>query len=128
MNHYKGRKIVLADMNDGFITTADLNPNDPNHEHPSDEGYKKMAAVWWAAFQIADGNGWLTATRATNRNRPYAIARLAQLKAEWDNLLAGNPTPEQRSLAALALADIQNLNDQINDAVNFNTDPFRPLS
>ncbi|KAJ5225541.1 hypothetical protein N7468_006766 [Penicillium chermesinum] len=40
-------RIVLADMS--FLTTADLNDT----THPTDEGYKKMASVWWAAFEEA---------------------------------------------------------------------------
>lgn len=56
-SHYAGKKIVLAEMNDGFITTADF----ADETHPNDHGYKKMASVWWAAFQIAEHNEWLTA-------------------------------------------------------------------
>lgn len=44
-------------MNNGFITTADF----ADETHPNDYGYKKMASVWWAAFQIAEHNEWLTA-------------------------------------------------------------------
>lgn len=44
-------------MNDGFITLADMNDD----THPNDFGYKKMASVWWAAFQTVELNGWLTA-------------------------------------------------------------------
>lgn len=59
LSHYHGqnKSLVLADMNDGFITTADLNDD----IHPTDAGYKKMAAVWWAALQEAEKNGLLTA-------------------------------------------------------------------
>lgn len=57
MSHYSSKKIVLADMNDGFITLADMNDD----THPTDFGYKKMASVWWAAFQKVELNGWLTA-------------------------------------------------------------------
>lgn len=59
MSHYEAqnRKLILADMNDGFITQADLNDD----THPTDFGYKKMASVWWAAFQTVEQNGWLTA-------------------------------------------------------------------
>ena len=42
----KGKKIVLADMNNGFITTKDL----VEGVHPNQEGYKKMSAVWEAAI------------------------------------------------------------------------------
>lgn len=44
-------------MNDGFITTADF----ADETHPNDAGYKRMASVWWAAFQTAEDNKWLTA-------------------------------------------------------------------
>lgn len=59
MSHYQGqsKKLIVADMNDGFITVADLNDD----THPTDAGYKKMASVWWAAMQQVEKNGWLTA-------------------------------------------------------------------
>ncbi|KFY88239.1 hypothetical protein V500_06461 [Pseudogymnoascus sp. VKM F-4518 (FW-2643)] len=57
LSHYAGKKIVLAEMNNGFITTADF----ADETHPNDHGYKKMASVWWTAFQIAEHNEWLTA-------------------------------------------------------------------
>lgn len=44
-------------MNDGFITLADMGDD----THPNDYGYKKMASVWWPAFQTVELNGWLTA-------------------------------------------------------------------
>jgi hypothetical protein len=46
-----GQKIVLADTDDGFITTADIGTDGT---HPTDGGYKKLAAVWYSAIrQIA---------------------------------------------------------------------------
>ncbi|KAJ5895055.1 CAZyme family CE3 [Penicillium taxi] len=42
-------RIVLADMSK-FITHKDLNDS----THPTDEGYKKMASVWWAAIKEAN--------------------------------------------------------------------------
>lgn len=58
MDNYQsqGKKILLADMNDGFITVADLNDD----THPTDYGYLKMASVWWSAFQAVEQEGWLT--------------------------------------------------------------------
>jgi hypothetical protein len=44
--------VILADMNDGFITQSDLSTVDGIH--PNDFGYEKMAAVWWNAFQDPD--------------------------------------------------------------------------
>lgn len=41
-------KVILADMNDGFLTAADMNTADGTH--PDDFGYEKMASVWFAAF------------------------------------------------------------------------------
>ena len=60
MNHYSqlGKKLLLCNMNDGYITTADLNPTDGTH--PTDEGYTKMASVWWNAFQKVESLNWLT--------------------------------------------------------------------
>lgn len=43
----QGQRIVLADMNDGkFITAGDLG----DALHPTNDGYRKMAAVWDAAI------------------------------------------------------------------------------
>jgi lysophospholipase L1-like esterase len=42
----EGKKILLADMNTGFITKKDL----VEGIHPNVEGYKKMSAVWEAAI------------------------------------------------------------------------------
>ncbi|KAF2825075.1 hypothetical protein CC86DRAFT_241827, partial [Ophiobolus disseminans] len=44
-----GRRIQLADMNDGFITQTDL----VDGVHPNGLGYRKMAAVWLAAIKQA---------------------------------------------------------------------------
>ncbi|KAJ5701710.1 hypothetical protein N7488_009258 [Penicillium malachiteum] len=43
-----GDRVVLAEMS-YFITTSEL----ADATHPDDEGYKKMASVWWAAFEEA---------------------------------------------------------------------------
>ncbi|KAK0639445.1 hypothetical protein B0T16DRAFT_395177 [Cercophora newfieldiana] len=42
----QGQKIVLCEMDDGFLTTADL----PDGTHPNDGGYKKMASKWHQAI------------------------------------------------------------------------------
>jgi lysophospholipase L1-like esterase len=42
----EGKRIILADMNTGFITKKDL----VEGVHPNSEGYKKMSAVWEAAI------------------------------------------------------------------------------
>lgn len=62
VDHYAAlcKPLVLADMADGFITQADLNDS----THPTDAGYKKMASVWWDAFQKADEAGYLQAPPA----------------------------------------------------------------
>lgn len=49
-------RIVLAEMA-GQITVDDLGPDGT---HPSDDGYKKMAGVWWTAFQEVEKEGMLT--------------------------------------------------------------------
>lgn len=43
ISHYNGqnRRLIKAEMNDGFITVADLNDD----THPTDFGCKKMASV-----------------------------------------------------------------------------------
>ncbi|KAJ5721280.1 uncharacterized protein N7483_009214 [Penicillium malachiteum] len=43
-----GDRVVLAEMS-YFITTNEL----ADATHPDDEGYKKMASVWWAAIKEA---------------------------------------------------------------------------
>ncbi|KAK4499432.1 hypothetical protein PRZ48_009946 [Zasmidium cellare] len=49
-----GQRIVLADMNDGkFITAGDLSDD----LHPTNDGYRKMAAVWDAAIGKAVEEG-----------------------------------------------------------------------
>ncbi|KAK4455138.1 hypothetical protein QBC34DRAFT_445431 [Podospora aff. communis PSN243] len=53
----QGQKIVLCEMDDGFITTADL----PDGVHPADAGYKKMASRWHQAIGRLETNGWLVA-------------------------------------------------------------------
>lgn len=50
-----GKKVQLADMNTGWITASQL----PDGTHPDDAGYKKMAAVWDAAFQAAVKKNWI---------------------------------------------------------------------
>ena len=50
-----GKKVQLADMNTGWITTAEL----PDGTHPIDAGYKKMAAVWDQAIVAAANKNWI---------------------------------------------------------------------
>ncbi|KAF2788837.1 carbohydrate esterase family 3 protein [Melanomma pulvis-pyrius CBS 109.77] len=61
VNEYaaQGRKIALAEMNNGFITLADLNAADATVTHPNNGGYKKMAAVWAATFDVVQNKGWI---------------------------------------------------------------------
>jgi hypothetical protein len=50
-----GARIVLADMFT-FISADELQDG----THPTDEGYVKMASVWWAAIQSAQSDGFLS--------------------------------------------------------------------
>ncbi|KAL1998767.1 hypothetical protein VTN02DRAFT_5599 [Thermoascus thermophilus] len=50
-----GDRLVLAEMDDGFLTIDDLKDG----THPTDEGYGKMAEVWWAAIRAAEAEGLL---------------------------------------------------------------------
>ncbi|KAJ5801621.1 uncharacterized protein N7518_003689 [Penicillium psychrosexuale] len=50
-----GDKIVIADMQ-SFISVDDLQDD----THPTDDGYIKMASIWWPAIQEAQTNGFLT--------------------------------------------------------------------
>lgn len=50
-----GARIVLADMFT-FISADELQDG----THPTDEGYDKMASVWWAAIQSAQSDGFLS--------------------------------------------------------------------
>jgi len=47
MSQYTGRRIVIADMH-AHMTVADISDDGV---HPNAFGYKKMASVWWGAFQ-----------------------------------------------------------------------------
>ncbi|KAL6238468.1 hypothetical protein BDW75DRAFT_237357 [Aspergillus navahoensis] len=51
----RGDRIVLAEMS-YFITGKQL----VDGTHPTDTGYKEMAAVWWAAIQTAEEEGKLS--------------------------------------------------------------------
>ncbi|KAF6820914.1 hypothetical protein CMUS01_11465 [Colletotrichum musicola] len=51
------QKVVLADMD--YITKYDLAEGDDIH--PGDEGFRKMAAVWWKAIQVAMDEDLITA-------------------------------------------------------------------
>jgi lysophospholipase L1-like esterase len=51
-----GISIVLAEMNDGFLSKPDFNADGI---HPTNDGYKKMAAVWTAAILEAREAGML---------------------------------------------------------------------
>lgn len=59
-----GKKVQLADMNTGFILVSEL----PDGTHPTDTGYKKMAAVWDKAFVAAANKGWIK--DPTNTGKP----------------------------------------------------------
>ncbi|KAK3904393.1 hypothetical protein C8A05DRAFT_42499 [Staphylotrichum tortipilum] len=52
-----GKRLVLADFGDGWLTTADL----IDTTHPNDFGYKKMASQWHQAISQAETKGWLSA-------------------------------------------------------------------
>lgn len=49
----EGFKIQLADMHDGFITINDIFDG----IHPTFDGAKKMASVWYKAIDSADRKG-----------------------------------------------------------------------
>ncbi|KAI1076427.1 SGNH hydrolase-type esterase domain-containing protein [Whalleya microplaca] len=52
----KKQKIVLADMDDGFIVTSELKDG----THPTDAGYRKMASVWVTAIHDAVKRNFIT--------------------------------------------------------------------
>jgi hypothetical protein len=54
----EGRKIVLAEMNNGFLDTS---TDYFDAIHPNEKGAAKMAAVWDQAILIAEEQGFLTA-------------------------------------------------------------------
>ena len=54
-----GQKILLAEMDDGFITFEDDILSD--NIHPTRLGSQKMAAVWFREIQEAEQRGWLQA-------------------------------------------------------------------
>lgn len=51
----EGQKILLAEMDDGFITINDI----WDGIHPTRLGAQKMAAVWFNRIQEAEQRGWL---------------------------------------------------------------------
>lgn len=52
----RGKKVVLADMRGkGAPTLKDM----ADFTHPNDEGYEKMADIWYEAIQEAAAEGWL---------------------------------------------------------------------
>lgn len=51
----QGFHILLAEMNDGFITIVDI----WDGTHPYLLGFEKMASVWRHAINVAEKNGWL---------------------------------------------------------------------
>lgn len=53
-----GKHVMVVDMRS--VTASDLQPG-PHALHPSDEGYNKMASIWFTALQAADANGWIRA-------------------------------------------------------------------
>jgi hypothetical protein len=52
-------------------------------------------------------------SRMANYHRNYANARLDQLIAGWNNLLAQNPTQQQQQIANEAIKEINNLKSQV---------------
>ncbi|KAJ5175389.1 CAZyme family CE3 [Penicillium canariense] len=56
-------RLVLADMSD-FIKLSEL----VDGTHPDDDGYRSMAAVWWAAIQEAQSEGFLQKAADTGVN------------------------------------------------------------
>jgi G:T-mismatch repair DNA endonuclease (very short patch repair protein) len=59
----KGQRIILAEMNNGFIEKEDL----VEGIHPNNVGYKKMAAVWEAAILEAREKRMLQEAEETMR-------------------------------------------------------------
>ncbi|KAH8820735.1 SGNH hydrolase-type esterase domain-containing protein [Xylogone sp. PMI_703] len=51
-----GKPVYLVDMHSGIITTADLSDD----THPNDEGYVKMANIWYGGLQQIFARCWLT--------------------------------------------------------------------
>lgn len=52
----EGQRILLAEMDDGFITLDDILSD---NIHPTRLGSQKMAAVWFRGIQDAEQRGWL---------------------------------------------------------------------
>ncbi|KAF2438288.1 carbohydrate esterase family 3 protein [Karstenula rhodostoma CBS 690.94] len=53
-----GRKILLAEMDGGWFSyPADFSDT----THPNTAGYKKMASVWWGAFERANSQSYISA-------------------------------------------------------------------
>ena len=60
----EGKKVILADMNDGFILDEDISDQIDGKDdktHPTAEGFRKMASVWRRAIAEGQEKGWIKA-------------------------------------------------------------------
>ncbi|KAL3474296.1 SGNH hydrolase-type esterase domain-containing protein [Aspergillus californicus] len=64
-----GDKLVLAEMS-YFIDSSQL----VDGTHPDDEGYRQMAAVWWAGIQLAESEGLLQRANTVQRSVVASLA------------------------------------------------------
>lgn len=95
----RGNRLVLADMS-SFITQDQL-VNDGIH--PTDFGYKEMAAVWWAAIQTAYEEGFLQEAVDTSVNG--TISRVVEMELDGGNSTGDPGLPRYEAPAQPKLND-----------------------
>lgn len=98
LHRARGNRLVLADMSD-FITENQL----IDGIHPTDYGYKAMAAVWWAAIQTAYGEGFLQ--DAVDTGVDGASSRVVETGLDRGNSTSGSDLPVYSAPAQPALND-----------------------
>ncbi|CAI6328793.1 unnamed protein product [Periconia digitata] len=96
----QNQRIVLAEMYES--DTPWLSKNElSDGTHPTDAGYKKMAAIWWAAFQEADKAGMLQPpNKATLLQRCEQPAKIEGSKIQLPANFYGPVEPLQFAEAA----------------------------
>lgn len=94
----RGNRLILADMS-CFIAKNQL----VDGIHPTDYGYKEIAAVWWAAIQTAHEEGMLQEAADTGVNG--TISRVVEMKLDGGNSTSDPGLPRYSAPAQPTLND-----------------------
>ena len=91
-----GKRLILVEFDNGWLTTADL----VDTTHPTDFGYRKMAAQWFQAISEAESKGWLSAP-----SNDVAFSDAAGATTTCDKQFgSGNADPRGRTQVLKALS------------------------